>query len=69
MESKLAGYKMYQTTWSHAYGTLIATLQDNATSCIPIGVQSGTTYFFTVATCANPGNKSLHSNEVGMSIF
>jgi hypothetical protein len=39
------------------------------TSYVATGLQSGTTYFFTVTAYDNAGNESIHSAEVSKSIF
>ncbi len=68
-EKDLAGYKVYRTTSSGAYGAPIATLRAGVTTYQAIGLQFGTTYFFVVTAYDVAGNESAYSNEVSKSIF
>jgi len=60
----LAGYKIYQATASDAYGGPIATVTTDVTSYTVTGLESGTTYFFTVTVYNADGAESSFSNEV-----
>jgi fibronectin type 3 domain-containing protein len=69
-EPDLAGYKVYQATASGAYPpTPIATLPKTVPSYTAMGLQVGTTYFFTITAYDTAGNESLKSPEVSKSIF
>jgi len=68
-ETDLAGYKVYQGTASGGYGAPVATLPKTTTSYIATGLQTGTTYFFTVSAYDSAGNESIHSNEVSKSVY
>ena len=68
-ETDLSGYKVYKGTSSGAYAAPVATLPKTTTSYTLAGLQTGTTYFFTITAYDNSGNESLHSAEVSKSIF
>jgi hypothetical protein len=60
----LAGYKIYETTSSGAYGAAIATVPAPATSFVVTGLQRGVTYFFVITAYDTSGNESTRSAEV-----
>ena len=60
-DADLAGYKVYYGTQSGTYGT-VADVQ-KATSYSINNVQSGLTYYVTVASYDNSGNESSKSTE------
>ena len=69
-EPDLAGYKVYQATASGAYPpTPIATLPKPILSYPAMGLQVGTTYYFTITAYDSAGNESQKSAEVSKSIF
>jgi hypothetical protein len=68
-EPDLAGYKVYQATASGAYTTPITTLPKTALSYTAVGLQVGTTYYFTITAYDSAGNESQKSAEVSKSIF
>ena len=68
-EMDVAGYKVYQATASGAYATPIATLPKTALSYTAVGLQVGTTYYFTLTAYDTAGNESQKSAEVSKSIF
>ena len=63
-ESDLAGYKIYASTSSGAYGAAVATVPANATSFVVPGLQPGVTYFFVITAVDTSGNESVRSAEV-----
>jgi hypothetical protein len=65
----VASYKIYQSTTSGVYGAPIATVPASSLTYTAAGLQSGTTYYFTVTAVDTSNNESLHSNEVSKSIF
>ena len=65
----LAGYKLYQATVSGAYGGPIAAVTMDVTSYTVTGLESGTTYFFTVTAYNADGAESSFSNEVSKPIL
>jgi fibronectin type 3 domain-containing protein len=67
--NNVAGYKVYQSTGSGAYGAPIATLPGKVTGYTSIGLATGTTYFWVVTAYDNAGNESTYSNEVSKSVF
>lgn len=67
--SDLAGYKIYQATTSGAYEAPIAALTMDATSYTVTGLETGTTYFFTVTAYNSDGAESSFSNEASKSIL
>lgn len=67
-ESDLAGHKVYQATAPGAYGAPIATVPMNITNYTVTGLESGTTYFFTVTAYKSNGAESSFSNEVSKTI-
>ena len=66
--SDLVGYKIYQATAPGAYGEPIATVPMNVTSYTVTGLESGTTYFFTVTAYKSNGAESPFSSEVSKTI-
>ena len=68
-ETDMSGYKVYRATSSGSYGAPAATLPKTTTSYTATGLQTGTTYFFTITAYDNAGNESLHSAEVSKSIY
>jgi hypothetical protein len=69
-ELDLAGYKVYQATASGGYPlTPIATLPKTVLTYTAMGLQMGTTYYFTLTAYDLAGNESPKSNEVSKSIF
>ncbi len=63
-----AGYKIYQATAPGAYGAPIAAVPVNVTDYTVRGLESGTTYFFTVTAYNADGVESSLSNEVSKTI-
>jgi hypothetical protein len=63
-EQDLAGYKIYVTTASGAYGGAFGTAPANATSFVVNGLQPGVTYFFVITSFDTSGNESVRSAEV-----
>jgi len=68
-EPDLAGYKVYQATASGAYTAPIATLPKTTLSYTAVGLQVGSTYYFTLTAYDSAGNESPRSPEVSKSIF
>src|SRR6266513_2822615 len=68
-ETDLTGYKVYEGTASGSYGAPVATLPKTTTSYIATGLQTGTTYFFTITAYDSLGYESVHSGEVSKSIY
>jgi fibronectin type 3 domain-containing protein len=66
--SNLAGHKIYQATAPGTYGAPIATVPMNVTNYTVTGLESGTTYFFTVTVYKSNGAESSFSNEVSKTI-
>ncbi len=64
----LAGHKIYQATAPGAYGAPIAAVPVNVTDYTVTGLESGTTYFFTVTAYNTDGAESSFSNEVRKTI-
>ena len=64
----LAGHKIYQATAPGAYGAPIAAVPMNVTDYTVTGLESGTTYFFTVTAYNTDGAESSFSNEVRKTI-
>ncbi len=67
-DSDTAGYKVYEGTSSGHYAAPITTLSKTTTSYTVTGLQTGSTYFFTITAYDNVGNESLHSSEVSKTI-
>lgn len=63
-EPDLQGYKIYLATTSGGYGASIATLPMDITSYTVTGLETGTTYFFSVTAYNSSGAESSFSNEV-----
>ena len=66
--TSVIGYKVYQRTATGTYSAAIAFL-GNVTSYIASGLQKSTTYYFVVTAVDSSGKESLHSNEVGKTIY
>jgi fibronectin type 3 domain-containing protein len=66
--SDLAGHKIYQATAPGSYGAPIAAVPVNVTDYTVTGLESGTTYFFTVTAYNTDGAESSFSNEVRKTI-
>ena len=66
--SDLAGHKIYQATAPGAYGAPIAAVPVNVTDYTVTGLESGTTYFFTVTAYNTDGAESPFSSEVSKTI-
>lgn len=65
----LAGYKVYQATASGAYDAPIATVPRDVMNYTVTGLETGTTYFFTVTAYNLDGAESSFSNEVSKAIL
>ena len=68
-EPDLQGYKIYLATASGGYGAPIATLPIDVTSYTVTGLESGTTYFFSVTAYNSSGAESSFSNEVSKTLL
>lgn len=66
--SDIVGYKIYRATAPGAYGAPIATVPQNVTSYTVTGLESRTTYFFTVTAYASNGAESSFSNEASKAV-
>lgn len=67
-ESDLEGYKIYLATDPGRYGAPIAILNKDVTNYTVTGLETGTTYFFTVTAYNLNGAESPFSNEVSKTI-
>jgi hypothetical protein len=65
----VAGYKIYQAPTSGAYGVPIASTPMDVTNYTATGLESGTTYFFTVTAYNSDGAESSFSNQVSKTIL
>jgi fibronectin type 3 domain-containing protein len=65
----IAGYKIYQATASGAYDAPIATVPRDVITYTVTGLETGTTYFFTVTAYNLNGTESSFSNEVSKAIL
>ncbi|MFY4727853.1 fibronectin type III domain-containing protein [Nitrospira sp. BLG_2] len=63
-EPDLEGYKIYLGTVSGGYDAPIATVPVDVTSYTITGLDTGTTYFFSVTAYNSSGAESSFSNEV-----
>lgn len=68
-EPDLQGYKIYLATISGGYGAPITTLPMDVTSYTVTGLETGTTYFFSVTAYNSSGAESSFSNEVTKTIL
>ena len=68
-EPDLQGYKIYLATTSGGYGAPITTLPMDVTSYTVTGLETGTTYFFSVTAYNSSGAESSFSNEVTKTIL
>ncbi|MFO0701459.1 MAG: fibronectin type III domain-containing protein [Nitrospira sp.] len=64
----IAGYKVYISTVSGAYGTPTATTSIDVTTYTVAGLTPGTTYFFVVTAFNVDGTESPFSNEASTVI-
>lgn len=64
----LEGYKIYQAMTSGGYGAPITTLPMDVTSYTVTGLETDTTYFFSVTAYNSSGAESSFSNEVSKTI-
>lgn len=67
-ESDLEGYKIYLATEPGGYGAPIATLNKDVTHYTVTGLETGTTYFFTITAYNSSGAESPFSSEVSKTI-
>ena len=65
-DADLAGYKVYYGTQARTYGTVVDV--QRSTSYSISNVQSGSTYYVTVASYDNSGNESSKSTELSAYI-
>jgi fibronectin type 3 domain-containing protein len=68
-ETDLASYNVYRSTTSGVYGAALANVPAGTVSYMATGLQTGTTYYFTITAVDSAGNESPHSTEVSRSIF
>jgi predicted phage tail protein len=68
-ESDLDSYRIYRSTTPGVYGAALATVPAGIVTYQATGLQTGTTYYFTVTAIDTAGNESPRSNEVSKSIF
>lgn len=67
-DTDLAGYRVYRSMVSGAYGAPIATLSASATSYQATNLTKAATYFFVVSAYDVNGNESLFSNQVSRTV-
>ena len=60
-DTNVAGYRIYYSTVSHSYATVISV--GNVTNTAISNLADGTTYFFAATTTDSAGNESGFSNE------
>jgi fibronectin type 3 domain-containing protein len=68
-EPDLASYRIYRSTTPGVYGAALATVPAGTVTYMATGLQTGTTYYFTITAVDTAGNESTRSNEVSKSIF
>ena len=68
-DTDLASYNVYRSTTPGVYGAALANVPAGAVSYQATGLQTGTTYYFTITAVDSAGNESLPSTEVSKSIF
>lgn len=68
-ETDLASYNVYRSTTPGVYGAAVANVPAGTMSYLSTGLQTGTTYYFTITAVDSAGNESPHSTEVSRSIF
>jgi hypothetical protein len=68
-EPDLQGYRIYLATASGGYGAPLTTLPMDVTSYTVTGLETGTTYFFSVTAYNSSGAESSFSSEVTKTIL